>query len=88
LRGTHFSALGYTDSHAGKNTQIQKTKLNIFMSGFLCSPGCPGTHFVDQAGLELTEICLPLSWSLGFKGVGHNCPANKYILKKKKKAAV
>jgi hypothetical protein len=19
----------------------------------LCSPGCPGTHFVDQAGLEL-----------------------------------
>jgi hypothetical protein len=20
---------------------------------FLCSPGCPGTHFVDQAGLEL-----------------------------------
>ena len=26
----------------------------------LCSPGCPGTHSVDQAGLELTEICLPL----------------------------
>jgi hypothetical protein len=26
----------------------------------LCSPGCPGAHFVDQAGLELTEICLPL----------------------------
>ena len=25
----------------------------------LCSPGCPGTHSVDQAGLELTEICLP-----------------------------
>jgi hypothetical protein len=20
---------------------------------FLCSPGCPGTHFVDQAGLKL-----------------------------------
>ena len=27
---------------------------------FLCSPGCPGTHLVDQAGLELTEICLSL----------------------------
>ena len=27
---------------------------------FLCSPGCPGTRSVDQAGLELTEICLPL----------------------------
>jgi hypothetical protein len=26
----------------------------------LCSPGCPGTHSVDQAGLELTEIYLPL----------------------------
>jgi hypothetical protein len=26
----------------------------------LCSPGCPGTHSVDQAGLELTEIHLPL----------------------------
>jgi hypothetical protein len=21
----------------------------------LCSPGCPGTHFVDQAGLELRK---------------------------------
>ena len=26
----------------------------------LCSPGCPGTRSVDQAGLELTEIHLPL----------------------------
>ena len=27
----------------------------------LCnSSGCPGTHLVDQAGLELTEIHLPL----------------------------
>ena len=26
----------------------------------LCHPGCPGTHSVDQAGLYLTEICLPL----------------------------
>jgi hypothetical protein len=27
----------------------------------LCSPGCPGAHFVDQAGLELRNpICLPL----------------------------
>jgi hypothetical protein len=22
----------------------------------LCSPGCPGTHSVDQAGLELRKI--------------------------------
>ena len=26
----------------------------------LCIPGCPGAHFIDQAGLELTKICLPL----------------------------
>jgi hypothetical protein len=26
----------------------------------LNSPGCPRTHFVDQAGFELTENSLPL----------------------------
>jgi hypothetical protein len=26
----------------------------------LCSPGCPKTHSVDQAGLKITEIHLPL----------------------------
>ncbi|EDL11290.1 mCG1036081, partial [Mus musculus] len=25
----------------------------------LWSPGCPGTHSIDQVGLELTKICLP-----------------------------
>ena len=25
----------------------------------LCHPGCPGTHSVDQAGFELTEIHPP-----------------------------
>jgi hypothetical protein len=38
----------------------------------LYSPGCPGTHFVDQAGLELRNIaclCLP---SAGIKGVCHH----------------
>ena len=28
--------------------------------GYLCNPGYPGTHSVDQAGLELTDIHLPL----------------------------
>ena len=31
----------------------------------LCSPGCPRTHFVDQAGLELRD--LPTSQVLGSK---------------------
>ena len=26
----------------------------------VCSPGCPGIHYVDQAGFELTLICLSL----------------------------
>lgn len=26
----------------------------------LCSPSCPGTHPVEQAGLDLKEICLTL----------------------------
>jgi hypothetical protein len=34
----------------------------------LYSPGCPGAHFVDQAGLEL-RICL---LSAGIKGVCHH----------------
>ncbi|GAB1289500.1 DnaJ homolog subfamily B member 6 [Apodemus speciosus] len=34
----------------------------------LCSPGCPGSHSVDQAGLELRNSCLCFR-SAGLKGV-------------------
>ena len=33
----------------------------------LYSPGCPGTHFVDQAGLELRNLLASASWVLGLK---------------------
>jgi hypothetical protein len=33
----------------------------------LCSPGCPGTHFVDQADLELREPPASASRVLGLK---------------------
>jgi hypothetical protein len=33
----------------------------------LCSPGCPGTHFVDQAGLELRNLLASASQVLGLK---------------------
>jgi hypothetical protein len=33
----------------------------------LCSPGCPGTHFVDQAGLELRNLPASASQVLGIK---------------------
>jgi hypothetical protein len=39
----------------------------FFETGFLCSPGCPGTHFVDQAGLELRNQPASASQVLGLK---------------------
>jgi hypothetical protein len=34
---------------------------NVFRDGIsLCSSGYPSTYSVDQAGLKLTEICLPV----------------------------
>ncbi|GAB1300048.1 Mitogen-activated protein kinase 1 [Apodemus speciosus] len=35
----------------------------------LCSPGCPGTHFVDQAGLELRNPPSSASQMLGLKAL-------------------
>jgi hypothetical protein len=34
---------------------------------FLCSPGCPGTHSVDQAGFELRNPPASASQMLGLK---------------------
>jgi hypothetical protein len=36
----------------------------------LCSPGCPGTHFVDQAGLELRNLPASASFLKGKKESG------------------
>jgi hypothetical protein len=36
-----------------------------------CSLGCPGTHFVDQAGLKLRNPPASASPSAGIKGMGH-----------------
>jgi hypothetical protein len=33
----------------------------------LCSPGCPGTHSVEQAGLELRDPPVSASHMLGLK---------------------
>jgi hypothetical protein len=33
----------------------------------LCSPGCPGTHSVDQAGLQLRNLPASASQVLGLK---------------------
>jgi hypothetical protein len=43
----------------------------------LCSPGCPGTHSVDQAVLELSDLPAYVSQaSIGIKGVHGHCPAS------------
>jgi hypothetical protein len=34
---------------------------------FLCSPGCPGTHSVDQAALKLRDPLASASQVLGLK---------------------
>jgi hypothetical protein len=33
----------------------------------LCSPGCPGTHSVDHAGLERRDLPASVSSTLGLK---------------------
>jgi hypothetical protein len=47
--------------------------LNLFLFLFrdrvsLCSPGCSGTYFVDQAGLELRNLPASASQVLGSMG--------------------
>jgi hypothetical protein len=37
----------------------------FFETGFLCVAGCSGTHFVDQAGLELRNPPASASQVLG-----------------------
>jgi hypothetical protein len=40
----------------------------LFCSFFVfCSPGCPGTHFVDQVGLKLRNLPASASQVLGLK---------------------
>ena len=45
----------------------------------LCSPGCPRTHSVDQAGLELRNQPASAS-AAGIKGVGHHHWAEERFL--------
>jgi hypothetical protein len=48
----------------------------------LCNPGCPGTHSVDQAGLELRNPPASASQSAGIKGVRHHTQLQNEILRK------
>ena len=68
----------FQDSHryTGKpclEKQQQQQNINFGLCCFfgdrvsLYSPGCPGTHFVDQAGLELRNLPASASQVLGLK---------------------
>jgi hypothetical protein len=48
---------------------LQHTNMPFGDTVSLCSPGCPGIHYVDQARLEFTEICQPMLLSAGIKDV-------------------
>jgi hypothetical protein len=62
---------GWRDSHwgqAGEDWFLIHIFVYLFVFGdrvSRCSPGCPGTHFVDQAGLELRNLPASASWALG-----------------------
>jgi hypothetical protein len=44
----------------------------------LCNPGCPGTHFIDQVGLELRNLPASASRVLGLKACT-TVPSFKYL---------
>jgi hypothetical protein len=52
------------------------------------SSGCPGTHYINQAVLEFTEIPLSLLLKVGMKGVYHQALLDALIFKKKPVALV
>jgi hypothetical protein len=45
----------------------------------LCRPGCPGTHFVDQADLELRDPPASASRVLGLKACATTPGSNENI---------
>ena len=73
-RGLNLSELW---QHEGRDQSFNSGNLLFLFSVFvflvfrdrvsLCSPGCPGTHCVDQAGLELRNLPASASQVLGLK---------------------
>jgi hypothetical protein len=72
-----------------KILSIQKVLLKFyffFKTGFLCiALSCPGTHCIDQAGLELRNLPASASHVLGIKGVRHYYLAKILFLIEKQK---
>jgi hypothetical protein len=59
---------------------LNKLLVLFFKTVSLCSPGCPGTHSVDQAGLELRDSPASDSQVLGLKASGPLPPVSFLLL--------
>lgn len=76
--------------HGSESRELMACISSIFCSVFrgrvsLCnSPGCPGTCFVAQAGLELTVILLPQPLSAGIKNMCHYQPTGGIVYSSQK----
>jgi hypothetical protein len=74
-RGIHISAINKFNFVLEANSDSPSFLFFFFFVFFfffrdrvsLCSLGCPGTHFVDQAGLELRNPPASASQVLGLK---------------------
>ena len=73
-------------------SEAQESKNNVYLLNLmtvffsfqdrvsLCSPGCPETHSVDQAGLELRNLPASASQVLGLKVCATTAQLNGYFL--------
>ncbi|GAB1299214.1 Complement component C6 [Apodemus speciosus] len=82
--GTHYFTSGSLGGKYDLLYQFSRQELkNSEVS--LCSPGCPGTHSVDQAGLKLRNLPASASQMLGLKGLTEEQTQNcvRYETKKR-----
>ena len=63
LKGEHRDLLMVTKSDAAiPSRQVSPVSLGlVFEKGSHCNPGWPGTHYSYQAGLQVAEVCSPLT---------------------------
>ena len=71
---------GYYQPHASMLFVVILILFSFFETVSLCSPGSLITCSVDQAGLELMEICLPLPAKCWIKGVCHDLSVYAQLL--------
>jgi hypothetical protein len=72
----------FTHAHVHKH-KYKGFRKNFFFQDrvSLCSPGCPGTHSVDQAGLKLRNPPTSASRVLGLKACATTARQNLFFFK-------